>query len=96
MQPKLRNGFQLHECLDVVDGIPDAIGELRDFLHFCCSSNRSVGVRLDSANVDYGGSVGQQVLNLNGEADRIREMRRGPTQLVDILVRGPCVRAATT
>ncbi len=89
MQPKLRNGFQLHECLDVVDGISDAIGELRDFLHFCWSANRSVGVRLDSAKVDDGGSVGQQVLNLTVKSDRIREMRGCPNQLVDILVRGP-------
>ncbi len=67
MQPNFKMVSSLTSVLDVFNGIPDAIGELRDLFHFCWSANRSVGVRLDSANVDDGSSVGQQVLNLDGE-----------------------------
>ncbi len=96
MKPNFELISSFTNVLDVVDGTPDAIGDLRDFLHFYCSANRSVGVRLDSANVDDGGSVGQQVLNLDGEIrqDTRDAVRSNP--LVEILVRGPCVRATTT
>ncbi len=60
--------------LDLVVGVPDAIGELRDFLHFCWSSNRSVGVWLDAAYMDDGDSVSKQVLNFDLKSDKMREM----------------------
>ncbi len=59
--------MQLHDVLDLVDGVPDAICEPRDFLHLRWSPNRSIGVRLDAADVYDGGSVGKQVLNFDRE-----------------------------
>ncbi len=59
------SGFS--NVLDLVHRVPDAIGELRDFLHLRLGSNRSVGVRLDAANMNDGSGACEKMLELDSE-----------------------------
>ncbi len=53
--------------LILVHRVPDAIGELSDFLQLRLGSNRSVGVRLDAADVNDCSGAGEKMLELDSE-----------------------------
>ncbi len=50
--------------LDLLDGVLDAIREPFNFLHLRWSPNRSVGIRVDAADVHGSSRACNQVLNL--------------------------------
>ncbi len=57
----------LSKVLDLVDGVPDAIRQLCNFLHLRWSPNRTVFIRPDAADVHDSSFAGKQGLNLHSE-----------------------------
>ncbi len=67
MQQDLKVTRSFSNVLNLVDGVLDAIRELGNFLYLRWSPNRSVCIRLDTANVHDSSRSGKQVLNLDSE-----------------------------
>ncbi len=61
------SGFS--DVLHLVHRVPNAIGDLSDFFHLRLGSNRSVGVRLDAADVNNGSGAGEEMLELEAGED---------------------------
>ncbi len=96
MQPRPQMSRNFSNIFDHVDGVPDAIGELCNFLHLRWSPNRSIAIRLDAADLHDSNRPGKQVLNFDSEVRQDAGDAARSDPLVDILVRCLCVRATMT
>ncbi len=67
MKPRPQSDPRLLESPCSCQDVPDAISELGNFLHLRWGPYRSVGIRLDAADVHDNSRSGKQVLNLDSE-----------------------------